>query len=674
MILDGALQIAPTLKSTVTITKAWVESFVKRHRLKFNEQPLMKNLPVLKNRLLEWYHKEKESSLLTRDRITEEAARLAEELNVGKKFGSNWVDTFLKENKLKHCQQPKIVKVDSLKQELLEWYSTEQTIRVITDKDFIEAARNIAKDLSLQINITKGWIESFRRIKNVRLEDQARVKNFPLVQQRLNEWYEIESQFREVSSAEILERGRYLAGKMDVAPAKITDNFVSNWQRKYNILLTESPVYTKRIKQQKDFESDLIKWYNEAIQTELVSSNDVINQAVTMCDTGGYSSHGVNDKSWLESFKKRYAIHFSNQPFYARKGSKRNSIVGGTPNRSQKQKRRRLDNSSIDSELSFKGDESSLLEVSLSNESTLIHDPITTLELEIKSWYDVACTSRVISRPGILAKAKEIADRIGLNKELNDSWVKGFMRRYGITVIDQPVFGKLEDLEEKLLSWHEVQDEPSMAMVVQQAHSVADELGIDRQVISQKYLQGLIKRGTYTTKMSFIGFLRNNPIENNYEVEPIQTIKSESIECVEQDDDSIVEIQIESPPPVDSKAELEILVWYRSRSRKAMVTRGEIIKQAKEVYKDYDDAPEIDVTWVKAFLPKHKINLLDQYMVQQLRELKKRLVLWNGKQAKKGNGEDAVAFAVSVANELEIPLEKITPTYVKNVLKKSAAA
>ena len=82
----------------------------------------------------------------------------------------------------------------------------------------------------------------------------AKVKNFPVVQQRLYEWYEIESQFREIGSSEILERGRYLASVLDVAPSKITDYFVSNWQRKYNILLTESPVYAKRIREKKDFE------------------------------------------------------------------------------------------------------------------------------------------------------------------------------------------------------------------------------------------------------------------------------------------------------------------------------------------------------------------------------------------------------------------------------------
>ena len=90
---------------------------------------------------------------------------------------------------------------------------------------------------------------------------KAKVKNFPVVQQRLFEWYEIESQFREIGSSEILERGRYLASVLDVAPSKITDYFVSNWQRKYNILLTESPVYAKRIREKKDFEESGIIFF-----------------------------------------------------------------------------------------------------------------------------------------------------------------------------------------------------------------------------------------------------------------------------------------------------------------------------------------------------------------------------------------------------------------------------
>ena len=58
MILVSATQISKNINTSISITKAWVESFVKRHKLRFNEQPLLVNLPILKERLLAWYHKD----------------------------------------------------------------------------------------------------------------------------------------------------------------------------------------------------------------------------------------------------------------------------------------------------------------------------------------------------------------------------------------------------------------------------------------------------------------------------------------------------------------------------------------------------------------------------------------------------------------------------------------
>lgn len=104
--------------------------------------------------------------------------RLAAELNVGKPMGPNWVAKFLKQNNLSFKEQPKMKLTDRLKDRLLDWYHHHQDEGLVTSKKMMEAARQIAKELQLETNITKGWIESFRRNKNIRLEDQGKSQNY----------------------------------------------------------------------------------------------------------------------------------------------------------------------------------------------------------------------------------------------------------------------------------------------------------------------------------------------------------------------------------------------------------------------------------------------------------------------------------------------------------------
>ena len=124
---------------------------------------------------------EKETQVLSTDIILKEVKRLAAELNVGKPMGPNWVAKFLKQNNLSFKEQPKMKLTDRLKELLLEWYHHQQDEGLVTSKKMMEAARQIAKQLQLETNITKGWIESFRRNKNIRLEDQGWSPDFMIL-------------------------------------------------------------------------------------------------------------------------------------------------------------------------------------------------------------------------------------------------------------------------------------------------------------------------------------------------------------------------------------------------------------------------------------------------------------------------------------------------------------
>ena len=648
----------------------------------------------------------------------EEARRLAEQLNVGKPLGPNWVDKFLKENKLSFKHQPKIMQIDSLKDQLLEWYHANQHTGLVTSKKMMDAAKNIARTLNFEINITKGWIESFRRNKSIKLEEQTKMKNFPIVQDRLNEWYDIESQFREISTSEILERGKYLASKLDVAPAKITENFVSTWQRKYNILLTESPCYARRIKMKNDFETDLLKWYYETIQSMPLGSHEIINRATKMCTTEGYTNTGVKDKSWLESFKKRHGIHFSDQPFHSRK-LKQLSDPGVKLEKDRK--KRRYDNMESPSPpspqlpslafpslgsmssmsnghssstmlpspsmhspafspslyspsmpspcISSPSGSDSMIKFDINEEEPLSHHDRAILDHELKKWFDDQADCRLILRPMLLIKARSILREKRIDKMLNDDWVKGFLRRHALSLQDQPIFPKLEALEEKLLPWIELNSSSDMRELMDEATRYADDLRIHRELITEKYLSNLVKRGTFTKRMAFITFHKKTQqlLVNDYNnLEHLQMLDS-SVKG-ERTNDSIEEIHIPPPEP-HSKAEIEILLWYQTASRKTMITRAEIIKQAREIYQNYEERPALDTHWVKAFLCKHDINLLNQHMVQMLRKLKKELSEWSDNTGICDIGK-AHDFALSVACRLEIPTEKITLTYVKNAIKK----
>ena len=129
----------------------------------------------------------------------------------------------------------------------------------------------------------------------------------------------------------------------------------------------------------------------------------------------------------------------------------------------------------------------------------------------------------------------------------------------------------------------------------------------------------------------------------------------------------------QSPPPlVDSKAEVELVLWYHNASRKAMITRQDIMKQARLIFHDFPETerPEsVDSDWVKSFLHKHDINLLNQHMAQQLRVLKKEIYDYVERHSN-FTVEKVADFAVQVAKRLEIPTEKITHIYVKNIIKK----
>ena len=181
--------------------------------------------------------------------------------------------------------------------------------------------------------------------------------------------------------------------------------------------------------------------------------------------------------------------------------------------------------------------------------------------------------------------------------------------------------------------------------------------------------------------MAFITFYRNSRMHfpspsnsNTHSISDTESTGSLGISSIANLMDEPISLSPhQSPPPlVDSKAEVELVLWYHNASRKAMITRQDIMKQARVIFHDFPETerPEsVDSDWVKSFLHKHDINLLNQHMAQQLRVLKKEIYDYVERHSN-FTVEKVADFAVQVAKRLEIPTEKITHIYVKNIIKK----
>ena len=97
----------------------------------------------------------------------------------------------------------------------------------------------------------------------------------PKVYERLNDWYEIESQFRELGAKEIQERVLFLADKYGLARDRVHDHFVAGWQRKFNINLLQSPAKINRIRERDAFDVEIEEWFNKEIIHRMVSTAEV---------------------------------------------------------------------------------------------------------------------------------------------------------------------------------------------------------------------------------------------------------------------------------------------------------------------------------------------------------------------------------------------------------------
>lgn len=611
MIMDKAMEVVEEKSLNYTVTKSLLSTLSKKHGIKLSEQPRLTNYSEVKDQVAEWYREESKVNLISHQKIVDKAKEFAKDLGVDRQFNKYWAANFCKSYGFEFNDQQMAQRAKELRAQLLEWYKERSTDEVVSYQSLMENAKEINDVLEANVDITKGWVSSFVKINDIRLSEQDSLKNIPKIYDRLNDWYEIESQFREIGAKEIQERVLFLADKFELARDRIHDHFVAGWQRKFNINLLQSPAKLNRIKERDNFDLEITDWFNSEKVKRMVSTSELKVYGERLVSDGKYQESLVKDKFWHEQLFKRRGISIASQPHYTRKTPNKRkaaAMLGDDPmSEYEIIKMEKIDDEEIEINDTSKLKIEKLFEheaafpVERTETPTAGTNPVW-MDI-VFNWYTQESKKRVLVRSDV----HNMGVQLNIGTEISKSWVKNWCRKYKVNFLDQEIFKDIALIEQKALDWYlnGVGDDRPTTLTETDGLTLedvlrkgAEEREISNDFITKKYLERLIKRkditkpkafmqkkfGTMSPEHSpddipsFTNFLDDESIINILSLHGSDT--DTGIIKQEQKEEKSSEDVVCQPMSID---EVNFMEWFTKENESRNLTSEEIITKMREL-------------------------------------------------------------------------------------------